>query len=181
MNKVHLERATEVDILVRIFTGSTGLGSAPEEAFPLWKLDGDPPAYDLNAPVVQRSDDRLTILSQPNDGDVAEGETVYGMDYVHTASNYTAVNYTATTMTYSPENTYAVESTYSQVIRTTAGTHRLWHGIQANRAAWAEGWSGGYIEVIGMLTKVFPKMVDYRTIPDENGRILDDGCYSGGQ
>ncbi len=183
MNKVHLERDTEVDILVRVFTGSIGLGSYPEEAFPLWKLDGAAPAYDLNAPVVQRSDDRLDIVSQPNDGDVAEGETVYGMDYVPTASNYTAVNYSVTAVNYSyhPENTYAVESTYSQVIRTTAGTHRLWHGILACRAAWATDWQGGYIEVIGMLTKVYPVMVDYRVVPDSNGRILDEGCYTGGQ
>ena len=50
---------------------------------------------------------------------------------------------------------YSVESTYAQVLTTTTGTHKLWHGLVINDPNPHAGWAGGgWIDIMGVLTKV---------------------------
>ena len=158
-NTVGLERDTEVDIVVTVVTSGVGIEPREEGAAdvtsvtPLWKLDGEPPKYNVTGPTVQRSGEFNEIVdSIPDDGQVSGNETVYGFDY-------------------------EVDTTYSHVIRTSPGVHRLWHGLIPMNPLEATGWKGGYIEILGVLGKTYPSVKDYRTGQDENGRVLDAGCY----
>jgi hypothetical protein len=78
-----------------------------------------------------------------------------------------------------PEDFYNTQTTYAEVLRLSAGRHRLWHGsIISTADTFHTDWNnGGWIEIIGVQDKVFPQFCDNRAMPCPNGVADLEGIY----
>ena len=84
------------------------------------------------------------------------------------------------------------DTTYASVVRLASGWHRLWHGsIISTSDGWHSNWdNGGWLDVVGILDKVYPQVCDNRAVPcptDEWEQYYDaassdfvrhPGCYA---
>ena len=62
---------------------------------------------------------------------------------------------------------YAVNSLYAEVLSTSSGPHTLWHGLKTNAGLQARAWEGGgWIDIMGILTKITPTICDSRLRTD---------------
>lgn len=81
------------------------------------------------------------------------------------------------------DQAYLSGALYSEVLRVTSGEHTLWHGVEAYTSAGFSSWTGGgWISIMGILTKVFPKVCDNRPsphCPPPNNFARAPGCYHG--
>lgn len=72
------------------------------------------------------------------------------------------------------------QRTYSTVLRLTPGRHTLWHGLIAGTPGNFNGWAGnGWIDVVDILSKVYPVVFDNRAAPDANNVVRSPHCYNG--
>lgn len=139
----------EVDVTVRIYTGSTGTSpdcdpATCDEFLPVWKIDGADPLREDGSVPVDLSGKCPGFSSCP----------VFG------------------------NSSYRKDSLYSVTFSTTAGAHRLWHGVVANTPSTFAGWSGdGWIDIVGVMPKVYVIVTDNRAIPDSTGYVRDPDCH----
>jgi hypothetical protein len=70
---------------------------------------------------------------------------------------------------------------YSEVLTTTTGEHTLWFGAEVFKPSPFNGWDGGgWISILGTVTKMFPALCDNRgrsDCPAPNDFARDPGCY----
>ena len=194
-NQVRLAGTAFSDLTVRLFTGSSGLGSATKHnsealagVHPIWfigpadfgvaatgqaqrpraadgSIDGMRQALSGNTCVNQACPDGTRCTCPPGAS-------------CATDQDYTCPPFTLFGHPDYGSNYYGTETMYATVRRLAAGKHRLWHGAVVSSSDRFTMWdNGGFIDIVGVQDKVSPQWCDNRanSCPaDELSDIYDD-------
>eukprot|EP01047_Picozoa_sp_COSAG01_P020513 COSAG01_NODE_1169_length_11408_cov_35.108056_3_plen_2198_part_00 len=178
-------------VVLRLNTGSLGVVEGVDtfapgytgdfQGVPLFKIDGPEPLVGCRGACTKTplevSRDHASVCPEYSwavncvddkgvkrkDGDPAwDNETIYGSNRSSSTPFYNQF------------------STYAEVVNLSPGKHTLWYGLRSELATQFQGWvGGGWIDIVGIMPKLYPKLFDNRAQPDDgNSAGYQNPAYS---
>jgi hypothetical protein len=179
-NQVRLSGTAFSDLLFRLFTGAAGIGyggSHNSEALaavhPIWFIGPVDDGFEATGQVHKPSarDGSVDSMRQALSGNTCvhgvcpdgTGCTCPAAGTCTADQDYTCPPFKVFGHRDYGDEYYDAGTTYAEVLRLSAGTHRLWHGGVVSSSDTFSSWdNGGWIDVVGVQDKAFPQWCDNR-------------------